>query len=255
MKTKVLSDVELRARWTRSPDLRCEVEEGTILTPAAKDFAREHQIEITFRPSRPVCQVMPRTPIPVKNGKARYVNALTGEELLEKPEDWTHLSGNRLVPKQHPRIAFRGQLDALMAEIMVVQTEAEEDPRLVEELEELLGYVRRILGAEVKEVPLEEIRLLGLDSAGLRYTSHHVKEEIGIDHPVPNCGMGRICVLLNRLRTQVRACELSAVTAFMREDGTCSRKDIVEALNRLSSCVYILFCRKAAGYYEREKVR
>ena len=126
---------------------------------------------------------------------------------------------------------------------------------LVEELEELLGYVRRILGAEVKEVPLEEIRLLGLDSAGLRYTSHHVKEEIGIDHPVPNCGMGRICVLLNRLRTQVRACELSAVTAFMREDGTCGRKDIVEALNRLSSCVYILFCRKAAGYYEREKIR
>ena len=124
-----------------------------------------------------------------------------------------------------------------------------------EDLEELLDYTRRILAAEVKEEALEELRLLGMDSAGIRYASHRVKESVGIDHPVPDHRMGRTCVLLNLLRTRVRECELSAVRAFQQEDGSCGRKDIVEGLNRLSSCVYILFCRQAAVHYGQEKKR
>lgn len=254
MMKKVLSDVELRARWLRDGMTVCEVEEGTVLTPAAKDFVREHHIEISYRSSRPAGQTMTRTPIPVKNGKAIYIDHQTGQELTEKPEEMTHLCGNQLVSKQHPRIAFRGKMDSLMAEFLLVQTEIDA-PQLVQDLAELLDYTRHILAAEVKEEILPELQLLGMNSAAIRYASHRVKETIGIDHPVPDCRMGRACVLLNHLRTKVRECELSAVTAFLREDGSCGRKDIVEALNRLSSCVYILFCRQAAGYYERGRNR
>ena len=124
---------------------------------------------------------------------------------------------------------------------------AEEEPRIAEDLEDVLGCVRAILGAEVKDEPLAPGPLLGMDSAQLRYCSHHVKETLGIDHPIPNYRMGRLCVALNRLRTQVRETELSAARAFPGGE----RQDIIEALNRLSSCVYILFCRKLSAYYDR----
>ena len=122
---------------------------------------------------------------------------------------------------------------------------------MVADLEELLGFIRQILGAEVKDQPLEESTLLGLDSEQIRQVSHHVKEHLGIDHPIPSYQMGRLCVALNRLRTQVREVELSGARAFAREDGSCGRVDLIQGLNRLSSCVYILFCRKLSGYYNR----
>lgn len=142
-----------------------------------------------------------------------------------------------------------------MAQIMSVQLIVEEQAseRIVEELEELLSYTREILAAEVKDEPLEEICFLSLDGDGIRRVSQHVKAEIGIDHPIPHYRMGRMCVALNSLRTQIREVELFAAAAFTGPDGVCSRNDIVKGLNRLSSGVYILFCRKLAGYYDRER--
>ena len=85
-----------------------------------------------------------------------------------------------------------------------------------------------------------------MDSAGLRYESHHIKEIYGIPHPMPEYRMGRICIGLNELRTFVRETELAAARAFQSGD-TCTRPDIVEAMNRLSSVIYILFCRQLTG--------
>lgn len=247
MKRKLLTDTELRSRWRQIREQGCTVEEGTILTPAAQDFIREHRIVLNYVKSGEQ-KVMTRTPIPVHDGKAAFVDARTGETLEKKGEDMTHLRGNLLVPKTHPRIEFRGRLDSLTAEILGVQLlAAEEEPRVAEDLEDVLGCVRAILGAEVKDEPLAPGPLLGMDSAELRYCSHHVKETLGIDHPIPNYRMGRLCVALNRLRTQVRETELSAARAFPGGE----RQDIIEALNRLSSCVYILFCRKLSAYYDR----
>ena len=95
------------------------------------------------------------------------------------------------------------------------------------------------MGAEVKEEPLPEIRLLGMSGGQLRDASHHVEETLGIPHPVPHYKMGRMCV------------ELAAVRAF-RTGGVLRRRDIIEGLNRMSSGVYVIFCRKISGYYERE---
>ncbi|MBQ8390544.1 MAG: cobalamin adenosyltransferase, partial [Oscillibacter sp.] len=106
--------------------------------------------------------------------------------------------------------------------------------------------------AEVKEEPLTSLRILGMDSGELRRCSHQVKEVYGIGHPVPSYEMGPICAQLNLLRTQVRETELSAARAFERADGTFDRADLIEGLNRLSSAVYILFCRKVSGWYEQQ---
>lgn len=253
MKTKLLTDVELRARWSCNRADTYFVEEGTILTPSAQDFLRENRITLQFIPSNSSQSTMSRAPLPTHSGKAYYVNTADGSELSVKPEEMTHLRSNLLIPKTHPQIAFRGKLDSLMADIMEVQLLADElgEKQILAALEELMDYVQKILGAEVKDEPLAEISLMGLDSAGIRYASHNVKESTGIDHPIPNYRMGRMCVALNKLRTEIREAELSAARAFFTADNICTRKDIIEGLNRLSSCVYILFCRKLGGYYDR----
>lgn len=247
MKQRILTDIELRAHWNRTRSDTYPLEEGALLTPAARDFVREHGIRLCPPASMTV------SPLPQKGGRPVYRDLATGREMGEKPEDMTHLRGSLLVPKTHPRIEFRGRLDSLMADILELQLRAEGlgEEGVLGDLEELLAYTRQILAAEVKEEPLAHPALLGLDSAGIRACSHHVKEHFGIDHPIPSYRMGPVCVGLNHLRTRVREAELSAARAFPGQGGE-ARPDILEGLNRMSSCVYIILCRRLSGYYERE---
>ena len=90
-----------------------------------------------------------------------------------------------------------------------------------------------------------------MDSKQIREVSHNVNKHFAIDHPIPDCSMGKVCAMLNRLRTKVREVELSAIHAFDL-DSSNPRLDIIEALNRLSSCVYILFCKTVSGVYSEE---
>ena len=254
MKRKILTDVELRAHWSQTRCASYRVAPGTILTPAAWDFLREQNIALIEEATAAAATgVMTMTPVPMRGGRPLYKVAATGEETSDKPEDMTHLNGNVLVPKTHPRIVFRGKLDSLQAKILELQLAACESgsQEMTDDLGELLEYTKALLGAEVKETPLEDMRLLGMTSPQLRYTSHHVKEIFGIDHPVPHIGMGRLCIELNLLRTQVREVELVAAQTFAAPDAA-PRPDLIEALNRLSSCVYIIFCRKLSGYYGGE---
>lgn len=251
MQKKLLTDVELRARWSQERlDTYC-VDADVILTPAAADFIREQGITLC-RKEQKTSETMTRTQIPMRDGKPVYQDAQTGRETMSKGEGMTHLRGNLLVPKTHPQIAFRGQLDTLMAMIMQLQIVAQEQgqTRIVSDLNELLEFCHKILAAEVKDEPLTEVTMLGMNSEQIRYNSQQVKKVFGIDHPIPNYKMGKLCVELNLLRAKVREAELAAAQAFYC-GGSYSRPDIIEALNRMSSCVYILMCRKLSGYYER----
>lgn len=237
----ILSETELRANCRKNGLKEVTVEDGTILTPAAKDFLREQGIRLIIRPKAQTYGVMPMS-AGAKKGECVFIDAVTKQRLNKKPENMTHLRENLLVSKSHPRIALRGRLDSLEALIMEIQILCCEDgfSKTADELDEIFHFTQLILGSEVKETPVPKIELLGMDSDKLRYVSHHVREEIGIDHPVPNYRMGKVPAALNRLRTQVRETELAAVSAFGSDE---SRQDIIEALNRMSSCIYIIFCR------------
>ena len=244
MKSIVVTDIELRSRWYANRTEKLTVPCGAVLTPAAKDFIRENNITLIFGSASPEGSFTV-TPIPKENGRNVFYDASTGQKLYEKKENYTHLHGNLLVPKTHPRIALRGELDSLMAEIIQTQITANSDGEygLVSDLEELLCFTRKIMAAEVNDSPFGELKLLGMDSAQLRYKSQNVREIFGIDHPVPSYKHGAVCGALNKLRTSARRAELAAVNAFDGGDGM----DIIEALNRLSSCIYILYVRKISG--------
>lgn len=191
------------------------------LTSGARDYLRRERIEI----------------LPAESAKPQRYALLGGGFCEEKPEHFTHLNAELLVPKTHPRIAFRGKLDTLEAEAILCQLEA---PAFSKELQELLDFTRRILRCDVLETAIGEETLFGLTAEELRRRSHFPQEYYGQPHFMPEASDGRVIAQLNRLRTVAREAELSAVRAFIDRDGNPTRPDILRAMNRLSSGVYLL---------------
>lgn len=205
------------------------LKEGDILTPSARDFLSKHEIS-------------------VKNSE---FETIFGFSLPEKPENMTHLYGNFLVPKSHLRIRLRGEIDSLESEIIMLQILAKEENLdvLVTDLEEIIGLLRKIIRCEVKDEPLPEIRLQGLNDKELRAHSHHPSKYYGISHFLPSHSDGKIVASLNRLRTLARKVEICAVLAFEDEFYKLKRQDIIMALNRLSSLFWIMMFKFLSGKY------
>lgn len=192
--------------------------------------------------------------------RAYLENQKSSPQRTGKPEHMTHLHGTALVPKSHPRIRLRGKLDSFQGKLLEAQLCASEsgEQELNEQLSQVLDYCRRILIAEVTEQPLGCPGLLGMDEQELRYVSQHPKEQFGVDHMAPTADMGELCVMLNSLRAESREVELAGVDAFCYEtqtkeggrEYTVEREDLLQALNRLSSGLYILYCRQLAKKLE-----
>ena len=165
-----------------------------------------------------------------------------------KPEHMTHLDHKTLVPKDHPRIAFRGWIDRLEAEILVCRLAVLEqgEAQLAGELEELLVFVRNLIRCDVLGEPVAEISLCGYTAERLREVSHHPERYLGQGHFTPSAIDPPILIYVNRLRTLIRQAELACYKAFRKYDGTVARPDLVQAMNRLSSLCWIWECRLKA---------
>ncbi|GHK38132.1 hypothetical protein ECZU06_52570 [Escherichia coli] len=69
---------------------------------------------------------------------------------------------------------------------------------------------------------------------------HQPLRYLGHDHLVPEASHGRDAALLNLLRTKVRETETVAAQVFITRSFEVLRPDILQALNRLSSTVYVM---------------
>ena len=195
---------------------------GDQLTSEARDFLTRERIEI----------------LPGEQARPERYRLLSGGFMEEKPEHMTHLYGDVLVSKTHERIAFRGAMDSLEAEIMLCQLNA---PCFQGELEQILGLARLIVRCEVLNEPLEEQPLCGLSQQQLRQHSHRPQDFYGQPHFMPSVTDGSSILWLNRTRCAVRYAERKAVAALPE------REDLLRALNRMSSILYILMIREKAG--------
>ena len=149
----------------------------------------------------------------------------------------THLNSEVLVPKDHPRIVFRGKIDTLEANLLPCGPQ----------VKEVLELVRKILRCDVLEQPLEAVTLYGLDQQELRKRSHFPQDHYGIPHFMPDFSDSEQILRLNLARCAAREAELAAVTAFSDREGNPTRVDILEALNRVSSMLYILMIQEKRG--------
>ncbi len=242
------------------------VPEGKRLTPAAREYLQSRKIRITGAGQPPQARVAvagagaPATEDSGSQGAAAVLQAgaqpqftdyETGAYYTEKPEYMTHLSGNVLVHKCHPRILFRGKLDSLQASVVLTQVElCGSSQRLVSDLTDILKVLREIMRCDVLDEPFRLERIIGLTHDELREQSHDPRRFFGVQAMVlPDYTMGKGFALLNSLRAAVRETETAAVAAF-REGARCTRGDLIEALNRMSSAVHILMCRYLAGQYQ-----
>ena len=191
------------------------------MTSGAKDYLSRERIPI----------------LPAEQAKPEKYRLLGGGFCEEKPEHMTHLNAQVLVPKTHPRIDFRGKMDLLEAEIMLCQLAA---PSRKTQLEEILGFARMILRCDVLEEPFTVDRLCGLTEEELRHRSHRHQDYYGQAHFMPGVGDGEEILRLNRLRCVARQAELAAVEAFSDREGLPTRPDILRAMNRMSSMVWIM---------------
>jgi ethanolamine utilization cobalamin adenosyltransferase len=242
---RTLTEADLRASLQTDGIKEYSVPPDVFVTPAAKEYLRVRGISLVVRSGDKTCFDETRQ---AKNAlpKSVYIDAVTGRGYDEKPENMTHLRKNLLVPKTHPVIAFRGKIDTLQADIILAQAAASGAglKPLVSDLQETLLFLRAILGAEVKNSPLDVTELFGLSFPELRRVSHDIKAELGLEkHPVPDYSMGELPAAVNALRARTREAELAALEALP------DRQDILTALNRLSSGMHIIFCRLLSGYY------
>ena len=198
------------------------------LTPSARDYLSRERIAI----------------VPPEEMRKDRWQLLGGGYVEEKPEHMTHLNGDILVCKTHPRIAFRGAMDMLEAELLLCQLDVEQVRR---ELGEILALARSVLRCEVMEEPLPAGKLCGLTEAELRKHSHFPQEYYGQPHFMPEWADGGAILRLNRLRCIARQAELMAVRAFLDGEGRPTRTDILQAMNRISSMIYILMVRMKSG--------
>lgn len=200
---------------------------GDQLTSGARDFLHRERIEIR----------------PGEQAKIETYRLQNGGYLKEKPEHMTHLHGDVLVEKDHPRIRFRGKLDTLESVLILCQLGAKEVQAPVGEV---LNLTRQILRSEVMEEPLHWDTLCGLTEEEQRRRSHFPQEYYGQPHFMPGPEDGMTIALLNRARCAAREAELVGVSAFRDGEGNVSRPDILKALNRMSSMLYLLMIQEKA---------
>ena len=195
------------------------------LTPGARDWLRQERIEI----------------LPAEQARRERYQLMGGGYLEEKPEHMTHLNSQYLVFKNHPRILFRGKLDTLEAELLLCQQAAD---HLVMPLGEILALARRLIRCDVLEEPVPQEKLCGLTEEEQRRRSHFPQDYYCQPHFMPEVTDGPQILQLNRARCAAREAELAAVAAFSDREGNPTRVDILRALNRMSSMLYLLMIQE-----------
>lgn len=232
-----------------------EIPNGTIVTPSARGFLADHQIELKFLEEKKEKEINHQEVVEAgekTEKKPPKFTTLFGGYLDKKPEHMTALYGNVLVFKDHKRIILRGRLDSLESKIMEFQITLQKLnlPKLVDDLQEILSFVRNILRCEVLEEEVGEFCLQNMSPFELREMSHHPNKYFGSGHFLPDYQMGEAIILLNSLRSLVRETELAAYQAFKKENGDADRGDIILALNRLSSLFWIMMFKYKTGQYD-----
>ena len=97
-----------------------------------------------------------------------------------------------------------------------------------------------VLGQEVLEQPVVCRALGGMEEKELRERSHRPQDFYGKPHFMPSPDDGKVLLLVNMARCKAREAELLAVKAFRDAEGLPTRPDLVRALNRLSSFLYLI---------------
>ena len=244
----VITESELHELWQNGRGLIPPFPSGTRFSAAAQDFLNGHALEVHFEaegslPAAPAWDLRPGT-FPVVLTGPLPVCVECGQPVVAKPEHMTQLDAGHYAAKTAPRLALRGRVDSLHAQVMLTAALARRFflPDLAQALDSLAAYCREIMSAEYNLRPAAPLSLLGKSEEELHEISHWADRTLGIPHLVPGPQDHEMLHWLNLLRTQVREVEIVGLEVF--PPGAAGPDEVAasinRALNRLSSAVYML---------------
>ncbi len=251
-----ITETWLREHFSLAHGTEVRLPEDGRLTPAARTLLDEKRISIkyldaagrTFIESTGGAEGKPpsRQRVHPLTGSAEHPVAtctLCGNEVSRKPDAMTHLDPHHLTGKNHPRLRLRAKLDTSIAHAVWVQAELSDVER-ASTLSFWLADVRSCLGnvlrGEVTGEAVSGVRMGELDEEAIHRLSHDPLRYFGHDHLVPDASQGITVARLNLLRALIRETEVIAADVYIDRDYKLTRPDILQALNRLSSAVYLL---------------
>lgn len=249
-----LTENDLRSGFFVRGQDTFRIDFDTVVTEEAKLFAENHHLTIERANSKEVMastaskQSTPAQGSMHSYSPARSLVTVTASGCRPKLEHMTNLNATELVPKNDPRIAFRGMLDTFQAQLLMAVARCHKYafPQLADYLMEAVELLRQVMAADVKGQPLAVWTFLGLDADELRKRSHHPEKYYGVSHQPPKPEFGYAALELNLLRAQSRQLEIAFSQAFILGRNV-RRSDIAQLLNRISSGLYILYCQALSG--------
>jgi ethanolamine utilization cobalamin adenosyltransferase len=254
----VFTESELRELWQNGRGQIPPFPPGTRFSAAAQDFLHAHQLEVRYEAEGTLSKAAPSQAewdkpgvFPVVLSGPIPVCSECGQPLSHKPEHMTQLDPGHFAPKTAPRLVLRGRVDSLHGMVMLTAAVARrfQLPELAQGLDTLAAYCREIMSAEYNLRLAGPLALLGKNENELHEISHWPDRHLGIPHLVPGPQDHEMLHWLNVLRTQAREVEIVALATFPpgNLDPTGAGASIVQALNRLSSAIYVLELYFQAG--------
>ncbi|WP_058913286.1 ethanolamine utilization cob(I)yrinic acid a,c-diamide adenosyltransferase EutT [Entomohabitans teleogrylli] len=243
-----VTEAWLRAHHSLSEGSEIHLPADCRLTPSARELLEARRLRVKFQDAQGRLFIER----PGEDGEAvrAAVHGLTSEAtrrvaccelcrqaVSQKPDTLTHLNAGVMVAKNDPRLAFRAALDSSIALTVWLQTEMHGEVLVwLSDIRSLLGNIMR---ADALEETLAPQHIAGLDEADIHRLSHQPLRWLGHDHLVPEAVHGREVAQLNLLRARIRETEIQAAQTFIDGAFHVARPDLLQALNRLSSAVYV----------------
>lgn len=258
MKGPYITETQLRERFSLGHGTEIHLEVGSRLTPSAEGLLADRKISIKYMDEEGRVFLKKSEADTSTNAEdLKKVNPLTSQDgwslgdcmlchqtLETKPETLTHIDFHNLVSKNDPRLRFRGKLDSVIAQAVLIQAQMQQEGFAHTQLLQYLSDVRSALGnvlkAEATGSEMVNISLGQLDEKVIHAISHNPLKYLGHDHLLPEASQGVNVARLNVLRAQIREAELEAADIYITRDFKVTRPDIMAGLNRLSSAVYVL---------------
>ena len=241
---------------------KVHITEKDILTPSAREFLNVKKIDFRIKKSQDqvvnsesananrVKDSQANTSEEKASPKRQYKDYITGATYDKKPEFMTQLFGNELVVKNHKRIVLRGKFDILQAEVIRYWKKYEKNKKLESDFAQAYRFIRDLFISEMTDTPFQERDVLGYDIDTLKDITHNTIKYYKTGHLFEiNADFDEAVIDINCLRALSRECEVAAVDAFYKE-GKTERVDMLKALNRLSSILYLMMLKANNGDYK-----
>jgi ethanolamine utilization cobalamin adenosyltransferase len=235
MSEKFITETYLRDNFSLGWGTELHLPLESKLTPSASQLINERKIKVKFMDADGRVYVPKDKSNTIENVKRVHpltdsdqkpeaqICGLCNQKIDNKSDVLTWLDSDSLVPKNHPRITFRGKLDTMISYAVLVQCEFESftGAQIIKNfISDLRSFMGNVLRSEVKNEELQSIHMGRLDEKTIHILSHNP--------------------LINYLRALVREAEVAASQIYIDPGMKVLRPDILNGLNRLSSALYVI---------------